>query len=120
MTRATSVGYVTTGSINTGSKGDKMTNHIDDCPPLRQLEPGDRVYANVEIRSDGSIPGLAADTLLARAGTRGVIVNIGHLEEDPGRALYLVRFEDERLDLGPPVGCWPEELGTQRPAEDPS
>jgi hypothetical protein len=28
-----------------------------------------------------------------------VIINIGHLEEEPGRALYLVRFEDVRLGL---------------------
>jgi nitrogen fixation protein NifZ len=116
---ATAVGDVTTGPINSGSKGNNMTKDREDIPPLRQLEPGDRVYARVEIRSDGSIPGLAADALLATAGTRGVIVNIGHLEENPGRALYLVRFEDGRLDLGPPVGCWPEELVTRREAGDP-
>jgi nitrogen fixation protein NifZ len=91
-----------------------MTNNVDDIPALQQLQPDDRVYARGEIRSDGTIPGLAADAVLAAAGARGVIFNIGHLEEDPGRALYLVRFEDGRLDLGPPVGCWPEELSVQR------
>jgi nitrogen fixation protein NifZ len=117
---ATPVGYATTGAINMGSNGDNMTIDLNDIPALEQLEPGDRVYARAEIRSDGFIPGLAEDALIAAAGTRGVIVNIGHLEEEPGRMLYLVRFEDERLDPGPPVGCWPEELSTQRPVDDPS
>lgn len=103
--------FATSGAINAGSKGHNMTNETKD---ISTLQPGDRIYAQVEIRSDGSIPGLAADAVLASPGTRGVIINIGHLEEDPGRALYLVRFEDERLDLGPPVGCWPEELVTSR------
>jgi len=107
--------FATSGAINAGSKGHNMTNETKDIPALRQLQPGDRIYARGEIRSDGSIPGVAADAVLASPGTRGVIINIGHLEEDPGRALYLVRFEDERLDLGPPVGCWPEELVTTRP-----
>ena len=91
-----------------------MTNETNDIPALQQLQPGDRIYARGEIRSDGSIPGVETDAVLASPGTRGVIVNIGHLEEDPGRELYLVRFEDARLDLGPPVGCWPEELAANR------
>ena len=91
-----------------------MTNEMMDIPALQQLQPGDCIYARGEIRSDGSIPGVAADAVLAAPGTRGVIVNIGHLEEDPGRTFYVVHFEDERLDLGPPVGCWPEELAANR------
>jgi nitrogen fixation protein NifZ len=106
--------FATAGALNAGSKGNKMTNEMNDTPTLRQLQPGDCIYARGEIRSDGSIPGMEADAVLASAGTRGVIVNIGHLEEDPGRELYLVRFEDARLDLGPPVGCWPEELAASR------
>jgi len=47
---------------------------------------------------------------VAQAGGLGVIVRIGHLEEAPDRALYLVRFEDATKTLGPPVGCWEEEL----------
>jgi nitrogen fixation protein NifZ len=104
--------FATAGTINAGSKGNNMTNETKDIPMLQQLQPGDRIYAHGEIRSDGSIPGLAADAVLAAPGTRGVIINIGHLEEDPARELYLVRFEDAQLDLGPPVGCWPEELVT--------
>ncbi|MGB7933132.1 MAG: nitrogen fixation protein NifZ [Gammaproteobacteria bacterium] len=91
-----------------------MTNETNDVPALQQLQPGDCIYARGEIRSDGSIPGVEVDAVLASPGTRGVIINIGYLEEEPGRALYLVRFEDERLDLGQPVGCWPEELVTHR------
>lgn len=91
-----------------------MTNETTDIRDLRQLQPGDCIYARGEIRSDGSLPGVAADAVLAAPGTRGVLINIGHLEENPERELYLVRFEDARLDLGPPVGCWPEELAASR------
>lgn len=79
---------------------------------LGQLGPGDLVYAAADIYNDGGIPDLAEDALIAAAGTRGVILNIGHLEEDPERELYLVRFEGEGAELGPPAGCWPEELST--------
>jgi len=106
--------FATAGTINASSKGNNMTNETTDIPALRQLQPGDCIYARGEILSDGSIPDMATNAVLAAPGTRGVIVNIGHLEEDPGRELYLVRFEDELLDLGPPVGCWPEELAASR------
>jgi nitrogen fixation protein NifZ len=79
---------------------------------LGQLGPGDLVYAASDIYNDGGIPDLAEDALIAAAGTRGVILNIGHLEEDPERELYLVRFEGKGAELGPPAGCWPEELNT--------
>jgi nitrogen fixation protein NifZ len=75
-----------------------------------QLGPGDLVYAASDIYNDGGIPDLAENALIAAAGTRGVILNIGHLEEDPERELYLVRFEGEGAELGPPAGCWPDEL----------
>jgi len=87
-----------------------------DQPTLDQLNPGDLVYAAAAIVNDGGIPDLAADALIAAPGTRGVILKIGHLEEDPERTLYLVRFEGPDLVLGPPTGCWAEELGTERPA----
>jgi nitrogen fixation protein NifZ len=74
------------------------------------LNPGDIVYAATEIRNDGGIPGIDENAVLASPGTRGVVVNIGHLEENPVRRLFLVRFEDPQLDLGPPTGCWEEEL----------
>lgn len=77
---------------------------------LNQLNPGDIVYAATEIRNDGGIPELSKDAVLAAPGTRGVLIDIGHLEENPKRELFLVRFEDADLNLGPPTGCWPEEL----------
>ena len=46
-----------------------------------------------------------------------MLVNIGYLEEDPGRALYLVRFEEPDLFLGPPTGCWGDELSVVAPAD---
>jgi len=80
---------------------------------LDQLNPGDLVFAATAIVNDGGIPDLAADALIAAPGTRGVIVKIGHLEEDPERTLYLVRFEGPELVLGPPTGCWAEELAVE-------
>ncbi|MGD8909099.1 MAG: nitrogen fixation protein NifZ [Chromatiales bacterium] len=77
---------------------------------LEQLKPGDAVYAASHIYNDGGIPDIADDALLAKPGTRGVIIETGHLEEVPERTVYLVRFEDSALNLGPPTGCWPEEL----------
>jgi len=80
---------------------------------LKQLQPGDAVYAASHIVNDGSIPTLETSALIAAPGTRGVIINIGHLEEVPERELFLVRFEDADLNLGPPAGCWPEELSAE-------
>lgn len=80
---------------------------------LEQLNPGDIVYAATEIRNDGGIPELPKDALIAATGTRGVVINIGYLEENPDQELYLVRFEDTDLNLGPPTGCLPEELSLE-------
>ncbi|NEX21085.1 nitrogen fixation protein NifZ [Thiorhodococcus mannitoliphagus] len=77
---------------------------------LIQLNPGDMVFAATDIFNDGGIPDMPEEALIAKAGTRGVIVNIGHLEENPDKELFLVRFEGEDLVLGPPTGCWAEEL----------
>jgi hypothetical protein len=55
-----------------------------------------------------------------RVGDLECLVERDALEEDPERELYLVRFEGEGAELGPPAGCWPEELGTvskRTPAE---
>ncbi len=81
---------------------------------LEHLSPGDVVFAASHIYNDGGIPEVPMDALLAKAGTRGVIIETGHLEEAPHRKVYLVRFEDEELNLGPPTGCWPEELQTAK------
>ena len=82
---------------------------------IEEVDKGDTVYAASHIFNDGGIPGLPTDALLAEPGTRGVVIETGHLEEMPTRKLFLVRFEDAELNLGPAAGCWPEELSTTRP-----
>lgn len=81
---------------------------------LEQLEKGDVVYASSHIYNDGGIPGYEENALLASPGTRGVIIETGHLEDAPQRKVFLVRFEDAELNLGPPTGCWPEELAVRQ------
>jgi len=82
---------------------------------LNDGQMGDLVYAAQAIHNDGSLPDHAPEALLTPAGSRGVIVNIGRLEQDPRQVLYLVRFEGEDGVLGPPVGCWPQELHSAPP-----
>lgn len=82
---------------------------------IETLQPGDVVYAASHIYNDGGIPQLPQDALLAKMGTRGVLVQAGHLEAAPQRKVYLVRFEDADLNLGPPTGCWQEELTASMP-----
>ena len=77
---------------------------------LEQLQAGDIVYAAADIFNDGSIPGIAENSIIAKKGSRGVLVNTGYLEENEDQAVYLVRFESESQELGNPVGCWPEDL----------
>ena len=80
---------------------------------IEQLQPGDMIYAAIDILNDGSIPDLAEGELIAAAGCRGVLINTGHLEENEEQSVYLVRFENEQSELLPPVGCWPEELASE-------
>ena len=77
---------------------------------LENLQPGDMIFAATDIYNDGSVPELAENTRLASTGTRGVLINTGHLEEQPSIKLFLVRFEDANNELGPPIGCWPDEI----------
>ncbi|MEW6765271.1 MAG: nitrogen fixation protein NifZ [Pseudomonadota bacterium] len=76
------------------------------------FEMGDIVFASEDIynEEESSIPGLGAGMLLAPAGTRGLVVSYGHAEADPRQSIYLVRFEQASGDMGPPIGCLPEEL----------
>lgn len=76
------------------------------------LYPGDTIFASNDIFNDGSFPDAAIDELLVKSGTRGVIINNGHLEHDENKQLFLVRFEltDQSLELGPAIGCWPEDI----------
>ena len=80
---------------------------------IAQIQPGDMVFAAHDIISDGQVPNYPEGTLIAAAGTRGVLINTGHYEEYPDDEFYLVRFETVTGDLGFPVGCWAEELKTE-------
>jgi nitrogen fixation protein NifZ len=81
---------------------------------LEQLQNGDAVYAAATIVNDGTVPHVDKDAVFAQPGTLGMLINTGHLEDNPSQALYLVSFENENGELGPPVTCLPEELSTQR------
>lgn len=84
---------------------------------VEELNTGDTVFAAIDIINDGSHPELGENTTIAMRGTRGVLVNIGHLEDNPDKQLMLVRFESNDLTLGPPVGCWTEELLCEQPED---
>jgi nitrogen fixation protein NifZ len=77
---------------------------------VEDLDLGDVVYAAHTIVDDGSMPDSEEGEVLAVEGTRGVIVMKGHIEEDPALTVFLVRFEDQELNLGRPIGCWSEDL----------
>ena len=79
---------------------------------IESLQQGDAVYAAVTIANDGSVPDAAEGEVFAQPGTLGMLLNTGHLEEDPEQLLYLVSFENESGELGPPITCLPEELST--------
>ncbi|MFT3931122.1 MAG: nitrogen fixation protein NifZ [Spongiibacteraceae bacterium] len=78
---------------------------------IETLQPGDMVFSAQDIRNDGSFPDFNDDELLVSAGSRGVVINIGHIEDQPEQQIFLVRFElPETKELGPAIGCWPEDL----------
>lgn len=85
---------------------------------LEDLDIGDVVYAAQPITNDGSIPGGIEGELLADTGTRGVITQIGHLEEDSTCVVWLVRFEDKDRNLGNPIGCLAEDLVVEAKREE--
>lgn len=74
---------------------------------------GDIVFAREALYNDGHIPDIPAEAGLAAPGDRGVVVQIGRVAAGMGpeeQFIYLVRFEQANEQLGPPVGCLPEEL----------
>ena len=77
---------------------------------MNDLELGDVVYAAHTITNDGSMPGCEPGEILAEAGSRGVIVMKGHIEDHEDRLVFLVRFEDRELNLGRPIGCWADDI----------
>lgn len=85
---------------------------------MSKFQMGDMVFAAIDLYNEpmeetgeSGIPGVAPGELLAAAGTRGVIVNVGHPKELPDEEIYLVRFEmDAEGALAEPIGCLSEEL----------
>jgi nitrogen fixation protein NifZ len=83
--------------------------------------PGDRVFAALDLFNDpleetgeSAIPGLNPGDLLAAAGTRGMVVNIGHAEAAPEDEIYLVSFETgPNGSLAEPIGCLAGEITYQ-------
>jgi nitrogen fixation protein NifZ len=94
--------------------------------PIYDYFRGDMVFAavdlfNDEVAEDGSsmMPEAEPGALLAAAGTRGMIVNVGHPEAAPEHVIYLVSFETgEDKELGLPFGCLPEELTQIEPTAE--
>lgn len=85
---------------------------------MNRIQMGDLVYAAsdlfndpVEETGEAAIPGRLPGELLAAAGTRGVVVNVGHAEAQPDTEVFLVRFElDGDGALSEPIGCLQGEL----------
>ncbi|BBI99403.1 hypothetical protein FGKAn22_10960 [Ferrigenium kumadai] len=85
---------------------------------MSRFQMGDMVFAAqdlyneaIEETGESAIPSVEPEALLAPAGTRGVIVNIGHPQEMPDTEIYLVRFETAAEgSLAEPIGCLSEEL----------
>jgi nitrogen fixation protein NifZ len=85
---------------------------------MSTFQPGDRVFAALDLFNDpleetgeSGLPGVAPGDLLAPAGTRGMVVNVGHAEAAPEDEIYLVSFETgPNGNLAEPIGCLPGEL----------
>lgn len=85
---------------------------------MSRFNLGDGVYAArdlindpIEETGESAIPGAFPGMLLAAAGTRGMVVNVGHAEESPEVEIYLVRFETAAGGrLAEPIGCLADEL----------
>lgn len=80
--------------------------------PKYQLQIGDAIIATHDILNDGSFPEYDDNELIVKQGTRGVVINFGHLEENEDQEVFLVKFEtgEESAELGPPIGCWPDDI----------
>jgi len=83
------------------------------APPY---EVGDLVHSRIDIFNDGGVPDVPEGSIVAAAGTRGVIVRAATGQGRRSRLIYLVRFEGSDLVLGPTVSCLEEEL-TQDPSD---
>jgi nitrogen fixation protein NifZ len=91
---------------------------------MNHFQPGDRVFAALDLFNDpleetgeSGIPGFNPGDLLAPAGTRGMVVNVGHAEAAPEDEIFLVSFETgPNGSLAEPIGCLAGELSYQPPA----
>ena len=85
---------------------------------MSTFQPGDRVFAVLDLFNDppeetgeSAIPGIGPGDLLVPAGTRGMVVNVGHAEAAPEDEIYLVSFETgPNGSLAEPIGCLVGEL----------
>jgi len=85
---------------------------------MSRFAMGETVFAAQDLFNDpdeetgeSCIPDVPAGELLAGAGTRGVVVNVGHAEAAPKLEIYLVRFETgPDGTLAEPIGCLSDEL----------
>ena len=77
-----------------------------------ELQKGDAVFATTMIVNDGSVPDWPYDTVFAKPGTMGMLLNIGHLEADLDTELFLISFRNENGEPGPPVTCLAHEFST--------
>jgi nitrogen fixation protein NifZ len=85
---------------------------------MSRFQVGDLVYAAQNLYNDpvdetgeSAIPGVFPGMLLAATGTRGMVINVGHVEGVPEEEIYLVRFETaQENDLAEPIGCLAGEL----------
>jgi rhodanese-related sulfurtransferase len=84
--------------------------------PKQRYIVGDCVYAREPIDNDGGMPDVDPGARVAGAGTRGIVVQVGHPEADPRQTVYAVRFENATGELGPMVGCLPDELTQEAPS----
>lgn len=73
-------------------------------PRTARFQWGQPVVTLVDLLNDGSYPDLTEAALLAAAGARGEVVNVGVIE-DSGIPVYLVEFADGKV-----VGVLEEEL----------
>lgn len=73
-------------------------------PRTPRFQWGQPVVTLMDLLNDGSYPDLAEAALLAEAGARGEVVNVG-MVEDSGIPVYLVEFADGKV-----IGVLEEEL----------
>jgi nitrogen fixation protein NifZ len=78
--------------------------------PSQVFEVGDLVFCRTDITNDGGVPDAEEGAVIARSGTRGIVVRAGSPHPRDRRRIYLVRFEGHDQVLGPPVACLDEEL----------